>query len=130
MTTRNRASAFQNLGIEPLEDASPADSTQSVVPSDPISGGRRNRSSAFRNIGLDSDDQGAIIPPPVAAPPIGVQPVAAPIAPEAPGFFDTLGDMFAARTDAQSQLQDIPQLVDNVVPDPMQRGFYRARQAF
>ena len=131
MTTRNRASAFQSLGIEPLEDASPADSTQSVVPSDPISGGRRNRSSAFRNIGLDSDDQGAIIPPPVAAPPIGVQPVAAPIAPEAPGFFDTLGDMFAARTDAQSQFtQDIPQLVDNVVPDPMQRGFYRARQAF
>ena len=38
--------------------------------------------------------------------------------------------MFEAQNEAQSQFtQAIPQIVDDVVPDPFQRGFYRARQA-
>ena len=41
-----------------------------------------------------------------------------------------MGSMFEAQNEAQSQFtQAIPQIVDDVVPDPFQRGFYRARQA-
>ena len=62
MTDRARAGALSALGIAPLEDASPAKSTQSVVPSDPISGGRR---SALEAIGIFDDE-----------------PVSAPVAPQ------------------------------------------------
>ena len=111
MTDRARAGALSALGIEPLEDASPAKSTQSVVPSDPISGGRR---SALEAIGIFDDE-------PVSAPIAPAAPL--PVEPETPGFLETMGTLVAAPTSTDAFPEGIGKATDAILPDPIQRGF-------
>ena len=118
MTDRRRA--FSALGIDPLEDASPANDANSVVPADIFSGGRRR---AFGALGISADA------PPSVAPDIVADPVVDPVEPETPGFLETLGSLITQPTATDAFPEGLGMATDMLTPDPLQRGFYRARQA-